>query len=378
MITALFWACTLLLGYIYAGYPLIVRVLASRMGRDVARADIRPTVTVVIAAFNEQKNILQKLENVLALDYSPELLDVIVVSDASTDATDQLVRSFPSKRVMLLRVEGRLGKTACQNRAVEQARGEIVVFTDATTHVDRAALLQMVPNFADSEVGCVAGCLVYQGKTVSVVAEGGTGYWGYEIGLRAAESRLSTLIGVSGCLYGVRRAAYRPISPSLISDFVIAMRMRDQGLRTILESGALCYEETLDRSKDELSMRIRVAVRSIAAILSERQRLNPLFDPLFSWQLWSHKLLRYISPFLWLLSLLSCLLLAGHPVYRIILAVQMLVIAAGVGGLILHTRFKNLRILSKPYYFLLTNLASLLAWVRFAKGERVVVWNPLR
>jgi cellulose synthase/poly-beta-1,6-N-acetylglucosamine synthase-like glycosyltransferase len=376
---AFFWAFAAILGYVYLGYPIIVRLLASVMGRPVARAaGLRLAVTVIITAYNEQRSIRAKIDNVLGLEYPPQLLDVLVVSDASTDATDQIARSYGSERVRLLRVEGRLGKTACQNKAVTQARGEIVVFTDATTLIDRGALLAMVENFADRRVGCVAGRLVYVGRGGGLTAAGGVSYWGYEVALRSAESRLGTLIGVSGCLYGVRREAYRPIAPELISDFVVAMRMREQGLRTVLEPRAVCFEETLEDSHQELSMRVRVALRSINALVGERRFLNPLVDPLFAWQLWSHKLLRYASPYCLAGLLGSCAMLAADPLYGLVLIVLAVFLAAGIAGFVLQLSARRIGLLARPYYFLLTNLASVIATLRYLRGERMITWNPAR
>jgi len=373
---AVFWTFAAILAYVYVLYPIMVRALARVAGRPVRQSlGTRPTVTVLITAYNEEKGIAAKIDNVLALDYPPELLDVIVISDASSDGTDQAVRAYGSSRVQLVRVEGRVGKTACQNAAVSHATGEIVVFTDATTHIRPDALTAMVGNFADAEVGCVAGLLIYQGKEENLTAAGGVSYWSYEVALRSAESSLGTLIGVSGCLYAVRRSAYRPIAPGLISDFVIAMRMREQGLRTVLEPRAVCFEETLERSGQELAMRVRVAVRSINALVGERRLLNPLIDPLFAWQLWSHKLLRYASPYCLLMTLVSAAALAASPFYRVAFFCQVLVIGAGLLG---FAGAERLGVLSKPYYFLLTNLASAIATIRYARGERMVTWNPIR
>ena len=277
-----------------------------------------------------------------------------------------------------MRVEGRVGKTACQNRAVEAASGEIVVFTDATTVIDRGALRALMCNFADGEVGCVAAQLVYVGKGKNLTASGGTAYWSYEIALRAAESALGSLIGVSGCLYAVRRSAYRPIQADLISDFVIAMRMREQRLRTVLEPEALCFESTLDRSAQELSMRVRVAIRSIAALVAERRFLNPLRHGVFALQLLSHKLLRYASPFIWLVAMLACVPLLDRPLYRLAFVAQLSLVVAGTVGFALHARGGGVGVLGRPYYFLLTNLASLIAVMRFLRGDRIRIWNPVR
>jgi len=379
MLAWLFWASACVLGYVYFGYPMIVSLLAVVMGKPVRCAqNFYPTVTVIISAYNEENCIRAKIANLLALDYPPHLLDIVVVSDASSDATDEIVRSCRIDRVRLLRVDGRRGKTACQNAAALRASGEILIYTDATTQIASTAVRTMVENFADPNVGCVAGLLVYEDRGENATAAGGVSYWGYEVALRLAESRLGTLIGVSGCLYAVRKSAYQPISPVLISDFVIAMRMREQGLRTILEPRAICFEETLDRAMSEFSMRVRVAVRSIGALVGERRFLNLLADPLFAWQLWSHKLLRYTAPYWLILMFIASASLADHLLYRAVLVMQLASIMAGAVGFMLQLDSRRHRLLSKPYYFLLVNVASLVATLRYLTGDRMVTWNPVR
>jgi cellulose synthase/poly-beta-1,6-N-acetylglucosamine synthase-like glycosyltransferase len=373
-----FWLCVCVIVYVYVGYPVMVRTLARIAGRGVARRAIRPTVTVVIAAYNEERGIRAKLDNVMSLEYPPGLLDVIVTYDASADATDAIVCAYDRSHVRLLRVEGRCGKTACQNIAMQSATGDVVVFTDATTRIDPHALIALVANFADPSVGCAAGSLVYETTGQNRTGQGGAAYWSYELGLRRGESALGSLVGVSGCLYAVRRSAYRPIAPELISDFVIAMRLYEQGLRTVLEPAAICFEETLEQTGQELAMRVRVAVRSINALIAERRLLNPLRFGRYSWQLWSHKVLRYASPFLWLIALGTSLALGQDPLYLGLFALQVLLIAAGVAGFLLQARAQRLGLLTKPYYFLLTNVASFLATLRYLKGERIVTWKPIR
>lgn len=379
MIEILFWLTCIILVYVYVLYPVIARLLARQFGMAESGADRPLSVSIIVTAYNEEKGILAKLENLLNVDYPKELVDIIVASDASSDATDRLVRDCGSHSVQLLRIEGRKGKTACQNEAVAIARGEIVVFTDATTQLDPHALRGLVRRFCTADVGCVAGRLMYVSRTQSVTGRGGEAYWDYEIKLRAAESALGSLIGVSGCLYAVRRTAYRAINPSLISDFVISMKMREQSLRTVLAVDAICYEETLNRGTQELSMRVRVAIRSINALICERRFLNPWRYGMFAWQLWSHKLLRYASPFLWLIALGTNIALAAkHPLYAVLLACQVVVILAGIMGFAVQSRLASLGVLSRPYYFLLTNIASLLAALSYAKGERMVTWKPVR
>jgi cellulose synthase/poly-beta-1,6-N-acetylglucosamine synthase-like glycosyltransferase len=374
----LFWSCCLLLTYVYVLYPPLVTVFAARYGRPVRRGDALPSVTIIVTVYNEEKCIRAKLDNLAELNYPQELVDVIVASDASSDSTEVIASSYDGLLVRVLRVEGRRGKTACQNAAATSARGEVLIFTDATTRLDADAVRRLVENFADGMVGCVAGRLAYITDTENLTGSGGRDYWDYEVRLRAGESLLGSLVGVSGCLYAVRRSAYRSIHPHLISDFVIAMRMREQGLRTILAPDAICFEATLDQGHQELAMRTRVAARSINALVAEWRFLNPVRYGLFAWQLWSHKVLRYATPLLWLTAIGANVALVRQMPYMVLLLAQFALIAAGTLGFLLQHRGYKLGLLTRPYYFLLTNVASLIATLRFLQGERIVTWTPIR
>lgn len=378
VVEILLWSMVLLLGYIYAGYPLLALAVASASPRHTDKGDLRASMTVIITAYNEEASIARKLQNVLALAPARGALDIIVASDASSDATDQIVQDFGAPNVRLLRVEGRVGKTACQNAAAAQATGDILVFTDATTLLHPDALQALCRNFHDPHVGCVAGRLAYVAAGDDATGKGGTSYWNYEIRLRMAESSLGSLIGVSGCLYAVRRYAYRPIAPELISDFVIAMVVREQGLRTVLEPAAICYEDTLDRPDQELSMRVRVGMRSLVALSNQKRFLDPWRFGAFAWQLWSHKLLRYLSPVFWTVALLANVVLALDGRYLWLLAMQLAVLLAGLLGFTPLRHFAKSRLLAQPYYFVLTNVASALSLFRFLRGERIVTWTPVR
>jgi cellulose synthase/poly-beta-1,6-N-acetylglucosamine synthase-like glycosyltransferase len=331
-----------------------------------------------VTVYNEEKCIRAKLDNLADLNYPPELVDVIVASDASSDSTEAIAASYGRLQARVLRVEGRQGKTACQNAAASSAKREVLIFTDATTRLQADAVRRLVENFADAAVGCVAGRLDYVTDIENLTGSGGRAYWDYEVRLRAGESLLGSLIGVSGCLYAVRRSAYRHIHPHLISDFVIAMRMREQGLRTILAPDAVCFEATLDRGQQELAMRTRVAARTLNALVAERRFLNPTRYGLFAWQLWSHKVLRYAAPLLWLTAIGANMALAGRTPYLVLLLAQFALIAAGAVGFLLQQRGHKLGLLTRPYYFLLTNMASLIATLRYLQGQRIVTWTPIR
>jgi cellulose synthase/poly-beta-1,6-N-acetylglucosamine synthase-like glycosyltransferase len=320
-----FWVCCGLLGYVYLLYPALVALLAPYFGRPVRRGNFLPKVTIIVTAYNEQKRIRAKLDNLTGLAYPAHLMDIVVASDGSSDATEEISASYDPPRVRALHIPGRRGKTACQNAAALVATGEILVFTDATTRLHPAALRRLVENFADPETGCVSG------RPDNITS--------YELRLRAAESLLGSLIGVSGCLYAVRRSAYRAISPDLISDFVIAMQMQEQGLRTVLAPDAVCFESTLDQGSHVLAMRVRAVIRNLHALIQLRRFLNPAKYGRFAWQLWSHKVLRYATPLLWLSVLAAnVMLMATGPwpatvPYLVLLVAQIAVIVARAVGL---------------------------------------------
>jgi cellulose synthase/poly-beta-1,6-N-acetylglucosamine synthase-like glycosyltransferase len=378
MATTVFWISCGLLAYVYVIYPLLVGILARRFGQRIRVAEILPSVTVVVTAYNEEQCIRAKLDNLFSLNYPSDLLDVIVASDGCTDLTEDIAAKYDPMRVRVLRVHGRRGKTACQNAAAAVATAEVLVFTDATTRLQAGAIRRLTENFADPLVGCAGGRLLYVTDVDNVTGRGGEAYWSYELRLRAGESLLRSLIGVSGCLYAVRKSAYRPIDPDLISDFVIAMKMQEQGLRTVLAPHAICYESTLDQGSHELSMRVRVAVRSLNALIRERRFLNPVRYGLFAWQLWSHKLLRYASPVLWLCAFAANVVLATDLPYLVLLIGQVCLFSAGAIGFLLQGSRRNLGLFGRPYYFLLTNVASLIATLRYLRGDRMVTWNPIR
>ncbi len=379
IVAAVFWLSSAALVCVYILYPLGMRIVAARFGKPVRRSEVLPRASIIVTAYNEEKGIAAKLDNILASRNPPALGEIIVASDASSDCTDAIVRTYERRGVRLLRVEGRQGKTACQNAASAAASGDILIFTDATTRLHPDALHNLAASFADDAVGCVAARLVYESSSQNATGMGNEAYWGYEIKLRLAESALGSLIGVSGCLYAVRRAAYLPIDPRLISDFVISLKMREQHLRTILAPEVLCFEDTLDRSAHEFSMRVRVALRSINALAQERKFLNPLKFGLFAWQLLLHKVLRYASPFLWFAALAANAVLATEgTLYALLFVSQATLIVMGALGFALHSRRSNLGFLWRPYYLLLTNLASLTAALRYVRGERMVTWKPMR
>lgn len=375
----IFIAAAALIAYTYVGYPVLAFVLSRLLGRPVRRSQITPQVSLIIAAYNEERDLAAKIENSLALDYPREKLEIIVASDCSTDRTDQIARSYDQQGVILHRQAERRGKTWAQNQAVKVSSGEILVFSDATTIYERDALRQIVQSFADSEVGCVAGQFIYVDRAASAVGRGCRSYWSYERWLKQCESRLGSLIGVSGCLYAVRRSCHMRLASHLIDDFAVATEIHLQGLRTVYEPAAAATEDTNQRSRDEFRMRVRVIEQTLKVFTHYRETLNPWRHGMFAFQMLCHKLLRYAVP-VWLLMLFVAgwVLRNTSVFYQLAFFGQAAFYTAALAGKFADRLGLKLRLLALPYYFALVNLASLVACARFMNGKVQVTWEPMR
>ncbi|HEX8370373.1 MAG TPA: glycosyltransferase family 2 protein [Pyrinomonadaceae bacterium] len=375
----IFWTSVAALFYVYAGYPLLVYLISRAFPKNVRRAAFAPDVTILITAYNEEKDIRRKLENTLRIDYPPEKLEILVASDGSTDATEKIVREFSNRNVKLFRQEGRVGKTFTQNKAVEKARGEIILFSDATTDYNRDVLQKILPNFADESVGCAAGKLIYVDDSKSTVGKGAKSYWNYETFLKESESRACSLIGASGCLYAVRKSAYQPMYAEACSDFLVCTVLFRQGLRSVYESEAICTEQTNQQANKEMQMRVRVISQTFTDLWRNRDMLNPLKSGFYAVQLISHKLLRYAVPVFLALILFSTAVLAAHSIfYSLIFLFQTAFYLMAFAAWLLERSGVKLGILAMPLYFVLANIASVIAFYKFLRGERYTRWEPIR
>ena len=375
----IFWLSVGLLAYVYAGYPLVVYLAARIIAKPLRRGDVEPTVTVLITAFNEEGSIREKIENTLAIEYPREKLEILVASDGSTDRTDDIVRELAGRGVKLFRQEGRLGKTVTQNNAVAQSTGEIILFSDATTEYSPDVLRRVLPAFADETVGCVAGRLIYVDSGETNVGAGAKSYWGYETFIKSAEGDACSLIGASGCLYAVRRQAYRPMYAEACSDFLICTELYRQGLRSVFEPDAVCFEHTNSKTDDEFRMRVRVISQTFTDLWRNADMMNPFKSGFYAVQLISHKVLRYAVPFLLLAVFAASAVLAmSSTIYLLAFTAQCVFYVLALGGWLVERAGRRVRLLVIPLYFVLANLASVIAFVKFVRGERVVTWEPVR
>lgn len=376
MATRLFVVCLLLGAYPYIFYPPLAWAISRISDRKVRKDDAyRPPVTIVIAAYNEAKHIEATVRNKLELDYPRELLEVIVVSDGSSDGTDYIVRRLAAAddRVRLIRQEPRQGKTAALNLALAEAKNNIIVFSDANSIYERGALKSLVRNFADPDVGYVSGQMKYVNPDGSLVGDGCTAYMRYENRLREAETRLGSIVGVDGGIDAVRRDLYRQMRADQLPDFVLPLTVVEQGRRVVFERDAVLQEEALGDEASEFRMRVRVSLRALWALWDKRRLLNPFRYGRFAFQLWSHKVLRYLSfiPFGIAFALLVFLVAVGRLHWSLLALAFVTLAGAHVEAL--GRRVAPLRYLR---YFVLLNVASALAFVRFVRREKQIIWKP--
>ena len=375
----IFWLSVAAVGYAYVGYPILLSLISKIRPKPVHSAEWTPSVSVIIAAYNEERDLAAKLENTLALDYPKSQLEIIVTSDCSSDRTDEIANSFAARGVRLHPQPERHGKTAAQNAAVEIARGEIIVFSDATTHYQPDVLRLLTPAFADQSVGCVTGRVIYQDVKESSVGAGTKSYWNYEFFLKKHESNVCSLIGVCGCMYAVRKSAYIPLYNDACSDFIIATTMVEQGLRAVYVPEAVCMEEPNRQAKRELAARVRIISQTFADLWRNRSVLNPFRSGFYAVQLWSHKIMRYLVPlFLIAIFITTGFLAPRNAFYAALFVVQVAFYLAALVSALLEKIGLSVRLLALPQYFVITNLASLIAFVKFVSGESYTRWEPHR
>ena len=372
-----FWLSLFMLFYIYLGYPLIIWSLSRFRNSGVRKQASFPKLTILIAAYNERDCIAATLSNKIAQDYPRDRVQIIVISDGSTDGTDEIVESFSAQGVRLIRQNPRSGKTAALNMAVPHAEGDILVFSDANSIYAPDALKKLVHSFSDPSVGYVTGKMIYTHADGSAVGDGCSFYMKYENRLREWETRLGSIVGVDGGIDAVRRELYVPMRPDQLPDFVLPLQVVMRGQRVVYEPEAVLWERTLGTSGDEYRMRVRVALRAYWALSDMRRLLSFKRHPLFGFQLWSHKVLRYSAFFFLITAYAANLLLWGQGrFFDGMLALQSLAYALAGFAPVLERRNIRLRLANFMRYFILLNLASAHAFGKFVLGRKQTVWQP--
>ncbi len=379
MLIAIFWAALFLIVYTYLLYPVLLWLLAAgRKMPEYGPLSEWPAVSLIIAAHNEEAVLRAKLENALAMDYPAEQLDIIVVSDASTDGTDGIAAEFAARGVRLHRQAVRSGKTAAQNAGVRLARGRFIAFSDANSMYAPNALKRLLAPFADERIGCVCGELQYANPDQQGAGKGEGLYWRYEQFLKRRESLLSSTLGANGAIYALRRELFVELRDDIISDFVVPLHAWRRAFRIAYEPTAVATEYSSGRFGDEFRRRRRIVSRSLYGLWTEVGVLNPCAHFFFAFQMFSHKLLRWLVP-VWLLVVLAVNIpLATSEYYDLLLALQGAFYGLAALGLLLPERLGRYGLFYVPAYFTATNGGTLLGLLNFLVGRRHPIWQPAR
>jgi cellulose synthase/poly-beta-1,6-N-acetylglucosamine synthase-like glycosyltransferase len=371
----LLWLSTCLVVYAYFGYPFVLWALTKLRSGNILKKEIFPRVSIIIAARNEVDKIRQKIEHTLALDYPDQQLEILVASDASDDGTDDIVEQYAGRGVRLVRAPERKGKENVQGLAVVAAKGDILVFTDAATILDPDAVRRLMANFADPTVGAVSTEDVIVDALGNPTAEGL--YVKYEMWVRRLEGRFHSLVGLSGSCFAIRKELCSEWSPVLASDFMGALNAARKGYRSIPDPSALGRFVALVSTQAEMRRKIRTFLRGITVLMANLDLLNPLRYGRFAFQLASHKLLRFIVPFLLLTAFITSVILSGEPLYGAIFWAQVgFYVVACAGGVV--GPHQHSRIVRTAYFFMLVQWAMLRAWGKYVSGQQQVTWEPSR
>jgi len=379
-----FWISIFLIIYTFVGYGFVLFFLVKIKGLFIKpfvfRTDaLLPTVTILIAAYNEEDLIIEKVENTIGLNYPKDKFQIIFITDGSTDSTAERIQGFAE--VTLLHEDSRAGKMAAIKRAIPYIEGEITVFTDANTFLNKDALLKLVKHYQNPKVGAVAGekrILVEELADASSAGEGF--YWKYESKLKKWDYALYSNVGAAGELFSIRTGLYQPVeTDTIIDDHMIAMRIAEQGHIIAYEPDAYAMETASADVKEELKRKVRIAAGGIQSILRLKKAANPFHNFIFTFQYISHRVLRWtITPFLLILALMLNGIIAfttDMVFYQLLLVLQVVFYLLSLTGFYFESRNIRIKALFIPYYFCVMNYAVLAGIVRYYKKNQSAAWE---
>lgn len=374
MVNILFWSALTITIYTYIGYPITLALLSNLKKKKVVKdEEFIPFVTLLLSAYNEEKVIAQKIENSLALDYPENKLEIIVVSDGSTDKTEDIVAKYKDKGI-ILKSQSRAGKTSALNNAIPLAKGEIIVLSDANTMYQKDVIKKLVRYFIDPSIGAVSGDVRLINKDVSY-GQGEGLYCKYERYIQKKESLISSLIGVDGAMYSIRKELYKPISNDIIlDDLVDCLNIVKQNYRVIYEPEAIGFEETAAGPKGEFKRRVRVAGGGFQMIM-KKEGIPSIFQPLILFQFLFHKVFRWLTPFFLIIIFFSNMILLNLTIYKFFFIVQSIFYSFALIGWIFNLKVK---LFSIPFYFCLIQLASFIGCYKLLHKTQKVTWEKGR
>lgn len=374
MMEILFIGSIMLVFFAYFGYAASIFLIRLFHKKVVRKTAFLPDVTLIIAAHNEESKIVEKLENTLALEYPRHKLEILVASDGSTDRTNAIVKEYENKGIKLLAIAERRGKENAQKEAVKRAKSDVLVFTDVATHLNPGGLKEMVLNFADPSVGCVSSEDNLLGKYGERGGE--SFYLRYEMWVRRLESTVNSLVGLSGSFFAARKEVCLDFSGEMDSDFRTVLNSVKLGLRGVSESKAIGYYLDLPSGSQQFDRKVRTVLRGLTVFFAHPEFLNIFRYGFFSYQYFCHKLLRWMVPFFLSIALVTNLMLATRsPVCYVLLLCQSAFYTVAVWGW-QKTSASGNALFKLPAYFLAVNVSILVAWWRYLKNQRVLMWPP--
>lgn len=375
MLEFVFYLSVFAVFFAYFGYPITLMLIAGVRSRGDAQSIEPNSVSLIITVHNEEKRIRDKLENSLALAIPFQKWQIIVASDGSSDRTNEIVREYGPRGVELLEIEKRGGKENAQREAVNKANGEVFVFSDAATLIEPDGIRQLVSNFRDPAVGCVSSEDRLISNTGQPSGEGA--YVRYEMWLRRLESRAGSIVGLSGSLFAAREVVCRDFSAEMQSDFRTVLNSVRLGLRGVSDPKAVGIYMDIGNPKKEWDRKVRTIVRGLTVFFKHVELLNPFRYGLFAYQLFCHKLLRWLVPVFLLLAFVSNFFLApGSERFQVLLAIHGAFYTFGSFGWILGERALDHATVKIPTFFLKVNVSIAVAWWRYLRGDRIVTWTP--
>ena len=368
-----FWIGAGWLFYVYAGYPLALWILRWFRGVQPLASDELPSVTVLISARNEEKDIEWKVRQTLHWNYPAEKLQVLVASDASEDRTDDLLKSIHDPRFRFVRMQERVGKNSALNRLARIATGELLFFTDANSDIDADCLRRMVRRFGDRRVGCVTGVEENSsGEDAAALSSGGNTYLGYESSINRLESDLGSVLVCDGSIFCIRRSLYSDLRPELANDLELPLRVGRTGAWLLFEPSARSREHATLSAREEFSRRKRICGQGIIGMWALRGQLSGLR----AWQFLSRKLLRWFSLVPMVMIFVASVASKSDRWFAGMLALEFAFVAlAAVGWLTIWQGKKPGRVFALPFYFLLVNIGAVNGIVEALFGRRFAVWD---
>lgn len=382
-----FWISLFIVFYTFIGYAIVlfflVKLKQLLYGKRKLLYNLNelPTLTLIVPAYNEVDIIEKKIQNTLSLDYPADKINFIFITDGSTDGTPDRVLLYPAIRLM--HASERKGKINAMNRAMQEVKTEVTVFTDANTFLNSKALINIAKYYADARVGAVSGEKRVHVSDVFDATAGEGFYWKYESLLKKWDSELFSVVGAAGELFSIKTNLYKPVPPdTILDDFTISLLIASQGYRIVYEPDAFAIENTSANIKEELKRKIRIAAGGMQSILRLGSLLNPFRHPVLSFQYISHRVLRWtITPFLLIIALLLNIIIVLYHhqlIYQVLLVAQLLLYVLALTGWLFERKEIKIKLFFVPFYFCLMNYAVIMGIIRYFSQKQSVVWEKVK